>query len=72
MRARVAFSTSVMILPSRKTVTVPVDWLIVIAMQSELDIDLDVTDMNAETFETIQAITALVEARRGSAPGADD
>ena len=44
---------------------------LVIAVQSELDVELEVTHMSAENFETIQAITALVEARRASAPGTD-
>ena len=35
---------------------------LVIAMQSELGVELDVTHMNAENFESIRAITELVAA----------
>ena len=44
---------------------------LVIAMQSEMGVELDVTHMNAENFESIRVIAELVEARRASTPGAD-
>lgn len=44
---------------------------LVIAMQSELGVELDVTHMNAENFESIRAIAELVEARRASTKGGD-
>lgn len=37
---------------------------LVIAMQSELGVDLDVADMSIDNFETVRAMTALLEQRR--------
>jgi acyl carrier protein len=37
---------------------------LVIAMQSELGVDLDVADMSVDNFETVRAMTALLEQRR--------
>jgi acyl carrier protein len=37
---------------------------LVIALQSELGVDLDITDMSVDNFESIRAMTALIQSRQ--------